>query len=107
MIFVRCESEIEADDVCSTSECELEAGNVQAKLDESIDPCDDFYFFACGNFINQTTIPEDKTALNSFSILEEKLKQQLSEALSGLVTADDKVPFANCKKLYSACMNEG
>lgn len=107
LLFVRCESESDTDDVCSTLECEFEATNVLSKLDESVDPCEDFYLFACGNFINETAIPDDRASVNSFSILDDILKKQLSEALSSLVTADDNSPLTNCQKLYNACMNQG
>lgn len=103
--FARCESE--NSDVCSSAICELEAENVLAKLDETVDPCEDFYRFACGGFLNATTIPDDKTSMESFSILDDKLREQLNEILNSSITSDDIAPFANSKKLFKACLNEG
>lgn len=105
--FVLCESESDSDEFCQTSACELEANNVLTKLDESVDPCEDFYLFACGNFINETEIPGDKTFISRFSILDNKLKAQLNEVLSSSSSYEDKTPLQNCKKLFTACMNEG
>ena len=46
-------------------------------LDETVDPCDDFDNFACGSFIENTVIPDDKTSVSMFSVLGDKLNQQV------------------------------
>lgn len=106
-IFARCESEIETVDVCATEAYKLEAENVLAKLDEAIDPCEDFYLFACGSFINQTTIPDDKTTFDVTTFLEDRLNKELSEILNTSVKSEDIKPIVYSKRLYHACMNEG
>lgn len=105
-LLVRSESE-NNDDVCTTPVCELESENILAKLDENVDPCDDFYRFACGNFLNSTVIPDDKTSVEAFTILDDKLKEQLNVILNSSITDDNIGPIVNTKKLYRACINEG
>lgn len=102
---VTCESE--NDDVCSTAVCKRESENILAKLDENVPPCEDFYRFACGNFLNETKIPDDKTSIDVATILDDKLKEQLNEILNSSITSDDIKPFVCSKKLYRACLNEG
>lgn len=102
---VRCESE--NGNVCSSPVCESEAESVLAKLDETVDPCEDFYRFACGSFLNSTAIPDDKTSVEAFTLLDDRLKEQLNEVLNSSITGDDIGPFVNSKKLYKACLNEG
>ncbi len=36
------------------------AAEVLAKVDLTVDPCEDFYQFACGNYIKNSVIPDDK-----------------------------------------------
>lgn len=105
ILFRACESE--NDDVCATRVCASESENVLAKLDETVMPCEDFYRFACGTFLNETKIPDDKTSVDVGTILDDKLKEQLNEILNSSITSDDIKPFANVKKLYKACLNEG
>ena len=40
-------------DVCSTTSCVLAAASFLESMDETIDPCQDFYSFVCGNFIDK------------------------------------------------------
>lgn len=103
--LITCESE--NDDVCVTPVCLSESESVLAKLDETVLPCEDFYRFACGNFLNETKIPDDKTSVDVGTILDDKLKEQLNEILNSSITSDDIKPFVNSKKLYKACLNEG
>lgn len=104
--FVLSESEND-DDACSTQVCENEAESILSKLDLNVDPCEDFYRFACGNFLNETEIPDDKTSVGLFSELSDKLDEQLSVILNSSLTNDDIHPSVCVKKLYKACVNEG
>lgn len=109
--FVIAESETEAEtepvEVCSSPICESESQNILAKLDESVDPCENFYHFACGSFINNSVIPDDKSQIDVSTLLDQSLKEQLNDILNTTITNDDIHPFACSKKLYQACLNEG
>lgn len=51
--------------------CVSVAAGVLAALDRSIDPCHDFYNFACGGWMKKNPLPEGKSRWGTFSNLWE------------------------------------
>ena len=47
--------------LCLSESCVLAAGDLLKQMDRNVDPCQDFYKFACGGFIADTVLPEHKT----------------------------------------------
>ena len=64
-----------------TKDCVTAAADLLANLDENVDPCDNFYEFACGGFIENKVIPDDKSKYSSFSVLNDKLNEQVKYLL--------------------------
>uniref|UniRef100_A0AAR5P9C4 Neprilysin-2 n=1 Tax=Dendroctonus ponderosae TaxID=77166 RepID=A0AAR5P9C4_DENPD len=96
----------EGQKMCLTPGCIHTASRVLEYMDQSVDPCDDFYQFTCGNFIKNTNIPDDKSSVTSFSIISDTLQEQLRTMIEEPLKADEPKPFQLTKKLYKACMNK-
>ncbi|XP_036335141.1 neprilysin-3 isoform X3 [Rhagoletis pomonella] len=91
--ILHIEPHIKANEVpCLNEHCIFAANEILRSIDRRIDPCDDFYAYACNNWIRNNPIPEGKSTWGTFgkleqmnqliirNILEKPLKEYKSEA---------------------------
>lgn len=64
------------------------------------------FTFSCGQFVENTIIPDDKVYVNTFNIVGDKLQEQLRIIISSPIEETEIEPFKMVKKLYLACMDE-
>lgn len=58
--------------MCLLSFC-LVAGSILSKMDKSVNPCDDFYTFSCGGWLNENPIPEDSSSYGIYPWLRQEV----------------------------------
>ncbi len=77
-------------------------------IDKTLDPCVDFYQYACGNWLKKTEIPADQSAWVSFIELDERNLVTLHEILEK-ASANDPTRSPIEQKIgdfYGSCMDE-
>lgn len=76
-------------------------------MDESINPCDDFYEFVCGNFSKNGLEPtKSELRATQFSVIKMKVKEQLQQILENEIADNDLEIFQKLKKIYNLCLGE-
>ena len=91
--------------VCNTAECLEIAARFARNINESVDPCEDFFHFACDGWIRDNPIPSSEneyiTFMKKIRANDEKLRNLLEDA-----SGDFDDPVMKAKRFYRSCMAE-
>lgn len=70
------------------------ASRILEAMDLAVDPCDDFFTYACGEWNRNYIIPDDMPSYNTFA----KLREDLQAMLKGqLMFATIILDYCDCK----------
>ena len=79
-----------------------------SSMDQSADPCTDFYIYSCGGWMKKNPVPPDQSSWSAYGKLQDENTAQLRGILETAALPDPKRNAANQKigDYYAACMDE-
>ncbi|CAL1546825.1 unnamed protein product [Lymnaea stagnalis] len=93
---------------CLTKQCVETSSYILNKMDFSVNPCDDMYFYSCGGLHAKTKIPRTKT-FGVYQEADNRLHLRLQKILSSNDTelfGKNSSAVAKMKMFYQMCMDE-
>jgi putative endopeptidase len=77
-------------------------------IDKSVNPCQDFYAYACGNWIKNNPVPPEYSVWGRFNQLADRNEEVLRGILEDSEKNQKRSPIdQKIGAFYEACMNEG
>uniref|UniRef100_A0A673I5H8 Neprilysin n=1 Tax=Sinocyclocheilus rhinocerous TaxID=307959 RepID=A0A673I5H8_9TELE len=74
-------------------------------MDPTVNPCDNFYQYACGGWLKKNIIPETSSRYSTFDILRDELEVVLKGVLEREESGSSS-SLTKTKVLYRSCTNE-
>ncbi|XP_011689427.1 PREDICTED: neprilysin-1-like [Wasmannia auropunctata] len=91
--------------VCQSQECKKIAQIISESMDKSMDPCDDFYEYACGKWPEHNPAPKGMSSWSMFASAQMNVMKQIKEIFDEGPKDDDMLAVKLAKKWYTICMD--
>ncbi|CAH2220647.1 phosphate-regulating neutral endopeptidase [Pelobates cultripes] len=92
---------------CLTPKCIEAAALVQNKMNFSVDPCNNFFQYACGGWIQENPIPDDMTNHGIYPWLRNNVDLKIKALLEKPISKRRDIEAVQKAKIfYMSCMNE-
>ncbi|XP_050713079.1 endothelin-converting enzyme homolog isoform X3 [Eriocheir sinensis] len=90
--------------ICLTPECVMVSGAVLSNMNHSVEPCDNFYQYACGGWVAKNPIPEGKPMWGTLNKLAADNNIILRRALESNSTLESKAE-EKARIFYKSCID--
>ena len=92
--------------LCLTKECVRSASSILDRIDFSVDPCQNFYDFSCGNYLKTRSVPDDHLSRTILQEIQDELYIEMRHHLESQNDHTGLESIKMAKMFYSSCMNE-
>ncbi|KAG0027176.1 hypothetical protein BGZ82_009122 [Podila clonocystis] len=127
--YVRAREQLPAsgkNGICTSRECTIVAADILRDMKPQVDPCSDFFSYTCGGWVDRVPIPDDKSNIGYFTVLQTQNKARsyiclslthiTGEVIRSILSPDTesfngkddatKRNLAKLQALYGSCMDE-
>ncbi|XP_043257874.1 neprilysin-2-like isoform X1 [Colletes gigas] len=91
--------------LCDSKQCQELAKILMEGMDESVDPCENFYEYACGNWKVHNPLPKNEKIWNLMKKTQSIVDKRLLDIIEQDPSPDDFLGLRLTKRAYKACMN--
>ncbi|EDO40869.1 predicted protein, partial [Nematostella vectensis] len=96
-------------DICLTIDCIDTASELMSSVDPTVDPCENFYEYACGKWPAKNPIPIDETYWNQLKVLRDRNEKIIRKLITFKETRAIFSKIDALRKVftfYDSCMDE-
>ncbi|XP_038075381.1 neprilysin-4-like [Patiria miniata] len=90
-------------EMCTTKQCYDSAYVYLDSMNQSKNPCDNFFEYACGGWVKRYTVPEDRTSFSTFTILRDDLTDKLKVLFERSPVAGEPSSYHIVRNDYQSC----
>lgn len=95
-------------EVCESADCVDVSAYILRKMNQSVDPCNDFYTYSCGGWEKSTFIPPERAKYDTFAEIHTNnaaIIKRLLDDRSTTYKGQNSSSVAKLKIFYRTCMN--
>ncbi|XP_077785817.1 endothelin-converting enzyme 2 isoform X2 [Podarcis muralis] len=91
---------------CLTEACIIVAGKILEALDREINPCDDFYQYACGGWIKRNPLPDGRSKWSTFNSIWDQNQAIMKHLLENATFNSSSEAERKTQRYYLSCLKE-